>query len=79
MAGKRRSEPYQQIYAGEWIEPVKRGFILACCGCALVHVTDYKIEAGRGKAGRVLFRTRVDARLTAAARRAKAKASDNGK
>jgi hypothetical protein len=38
-----------------------------------VHVTDYAIEGGRGRAGRVQFKTRVDRRLTAAARRAKAK------
>ena len=70
---KPRASPYVQIYEGEWIEPVKRGFIHACCECSLVHVTDYKIEGGRGSAGRVKFRLRVDRRRTAAARRAKAK------
>lgn len=75
---KPRPSPYVQIFEGEWIEPVKRGFVHACCDCALVHVTDYAIEAGRGKAGRVFFRVRVDRRLTAAARRAKRK-DDNGK
>jgi hypothetical protein len=70
---RRRRSPYLQIVEGEWIEPVKRGFVHACCDCALVHVTDYAIEAGAGRAGRVQFRTRVDRRLTAAARRAKAR------
>jgi hypothetical protein len=74
---KPRPSPYMQIYEGEWIEPVKRGFVHACCGCDLVHVTDYAIEGGRGSAGRVLFKTRVDRRLTAAARRAR-KVKDNG-
>lgn len=69
--GKPR--PYLQIYDGEWIEPVKRGFVHQCCDCALVHVTDYAIEGGQGRAGRVQFKTRVDRRLTAAARRTKAK------
>jgi len=69
----RRRSPYLQIVEGEWIEPVKRGFVHACCDCALVHVTDYAIEGGAGRAGRVQFRTRVDRRLTAAARRAKGK------
>jgi predicted component of type VI protein secretion system len=64
---KPRSSPYLQIYEGEWIEPAKRGFIHACCGCDLVHVTDYHVAPG----DRVQFRTRVDRRLTAAARRAK--------
>jgi hypothetical protein len=74
----RRREPYHQIVEGEWIEPVKRGFIHACCGCALVHITDYAIEDGAGRAGRVLFKTRVDRRLTAAARRANRKVKENG-
>jgi hypothetical protein len=77
VSKRKRRVPYMPIVEGEWIEPVKRGFIHACCGCDLVHVTDYAIEGGRGSAGRVLFRTRVDARLTAAARRAK-KGKDNG-
>jgi hypothetical protein len=67
---RRKRNPYHQIVEGEWIEPVKRGFIHQCCGCGLVHVTDYAIEAGAGRAGRVQFRLRVDRRLTAAARRA---------
>ncbi len=66
-----RADAYMQIHEGEWIEPVKRGFIHKCCECALVHVTDYAIEGGRGRAGRVQFKTRVDRRRTAAARRAK--------
>lgn len=60
----RRRRGYLQIVEGEWIAPVKRGFVHQCCDCALVHVTDYAIEEGR-----VQFRTRVDRRLTAAARR----------
>jgi Zn-finger protein len=64
MAKKR--EPYMQVHEGEWIEPVKRGFVHQCCDCALVHITDYAVEDGR----RVQFKTRVDRRLTAAARRA---------
>lgn len=66
MPGKRRrARPYVQIVENEWIEPAKRGFIHQCCDCMLVHVTDYAVEDGR----RVQFKTRVDRRLTAAARR----------
>jgi hypothetical protein len=66
MAKKKSRRPrgYLQIVEGEWIAPVKRGFVHQCCDCALVHVTDYAVEDGW-----VWFRTRVDRRLTAAARR----------
>jgi hypothetical protein len=70
---RKRPEPYMQIVEGEWIEPSKRGFVLACCGCDLVHVNDYYAD----DAGRIYFRTRVDRRLTAAARRAN-KGKGNG-
>jgi hypothetical protein len=60
----KKGVPYMQIHDGEWIEPIRRGFIHQCCDCALVHVTDYAVEGGR-----VQFKTRVDRRLTAAARR----------
>ena len=62
---RARARGYMQIEDGQWIEPVKRGFIHQCCDCALVHVTDYAIEDGR-----VQFKTRRDNGRTAAARRA---------
>ncbi|MCB2106338.1 MAG: hypothetical protein KDE14_01500 [Rhodobacteraceae bacterium] len=72
--GKRApAAPYQQIYEGEWVQPAMRGFVHACCGCALVHVLDFKVMPGGRGAGRVQFRTRIDRRLTAAARRANKK------
>lgn len=60
----RKPSGYLQIVEGEWIEPVKTGFVHQCCDCALVHVTDYAIESGR-----VQFKLRIDRRRTAAARR----------
>lgn len=69
MTQKKRRRPkrrhWLQIEDDEWIQPVKRGFVNQCCDCALVHVTDFAIEAGK-----IQFKTRVDRRLTAAARRA---------
>lgn len=55
---------YHQITEGEWIEPAMRGFKHQCCGCALIHITDYRIVDGK-----VQFRVRLDNRATAAARR----------
>jgi hypothetical protein len=30
-----------------WVQPVKRGYLLACCDCGLVHRMDFRIENGR--------------------------------
>ena len=30
-----------------WVQPVKRGYIMACCDCGLVHRMDFRIQGGR--------------------------------
>lgn len=30
-----------------WVQPVKRGYLLACCDCGLVHRMDFRIHHGR--------------------------------
>jgi hypothetical protein len=56
---------YHQVIDGEWVRPAARGFKEQCCGCGLVHRTDYRVVDGA-----VEFRATVDARATAAVRRA---------
>lgn len=34
---------------GEWIEPILKGFKLACCDCGLVHKIDFEIKDGTFK------------------------------
>jgi hypothetical protein len=65
---------YQQIVEGEWIRPAMRGFVHQCCGCALTHITDYRVVEGR-----IELRLKIDGRRTAASRRAKRKGGANGK
>lgn len=48
----------------EWIQPIRRGYVCACCDCGLVHRMDFRIVAGR-----VQFRAYRVPRLTAARRR----------
>ncbi len=55
---------YDQIVEGEWVQPVKSGFLHQCCDCALTHRTDYRVIDGK-----VQFRVSVDRRKTAASRR----------
>jgi hypothetical protein len=61
---KPKKSPYHQILDGEWIEPTMTKFTLQCCDCALTHRLDFK-KTDKG----LKFRTRIDARATAAARR----------
>lgn len=40
---------YPSIKNGEWVQPVRRGYRMACCDCGLVHVVNFKlIKCGRG-------------------------------
>jgi len=55
---------YDQIIEGEWVEPVRQGFLHQCCDCALTHRTDYRTVKGK-----IQFRVVIDRRATAASRR----------
>lgn len=55
---------YEQIHDGEWFTPKRKGFREQCCDCGLVHIVDYRIVNGQ-----IQFRSRRDARATAAVRR----------
>lgn len=55
---------YPQQYDDEWVQPIRRGYKMACCDCGLVHEMDFRIYRGR-----VQFRARRHRRATAAIRR----------
>ncbi len=38
---------YEKPEAGEWVQPVRRGYKLACCDCGLVHRMDFRVFRGR--------------------------------
>lgn len=54
---------YKQEVAGEWIQPVRRGYRLACCDCSLVHTMDFRVHKGRAQ-----FRVFRNNRATSAMR-----------
>lgn len=65
---------YATPKAGEWVQPIRKGYKLRCCDCGLVHRLDFRIYRSRAQ-----FRAFRDERATAAIRRhAKAKRSGNG-
>jgi len=45
---------------GEWIQPVKRGYLMKCCDCGLVHKIDFRIIKGIRK-GRKIERVQLRA------------------
>lgn len=49
-----------------WIQPVRKGYRMACCDCGLVHNMDFRITVNR-----IQFRVRRNNRSTAAIRRRK--------
>lgn len=55
---------YDRPKAGEWVQPIRRGYKLACCDCGLVHTVDFRIRRGR-----VQFRVFRNNRSTALMRR----------
>jgi hypothetical protein len=54
---------YSQIYTGEWQQPPRKNFFLACCDCGLVHRLDFRIVKGH-----IQFRTFLHPRATAGIR-----------
>jgi hypothetical protein len=55
---------FEKPRAGEWIQPVRRGYKMACCDCGLVHRMDFRVAGGRAQ-----FRAFRDNRSTAMVRR----------
>jgi hypothetical protein len=42
---KRKERPmrYERPSAGQWVQPIRRGYRLACCDCGLVHRMDFRM------------------------------------
>ncbi len=41
------SKSYETPKAGEWVQPIRKGYRLECCDCGLVHRMDFRIYRGR--------------------------------
>jgi len=40
----KASGRYEQIFDGEWFEWDRKGNLLQCCDCSLVHLIDFRIN-----------------------------------
>ena len=38
---------YKQAKDGDWIQPRRRGYRLACCDCGLIHRINFRLVKGR--------------------------------
>lgn len=34
---------FYQVKAGEWITPIKSGYLMQCCDCGLTHRMDFRV------------------------------------
>lgn len=64
----KRIKPEKELANGwtRWVQPVKRGYIMACCDCGLCHRMDFRIHEGR-----VQFRAQRAPAYTRKARKTK--------
>ena len=58
--GKKYDEPG----SNEWVQPIRKGYKMACCDCGLVHDLDFRVHNKR-----IQFRARRNNRSTAMIRR----------
>ena len=55
---------YERPNSNEWVQPVRKGYKMACCDCGLVHDIDFRIRKKR-----IQFRVRRNNRSTGQFRR----------
>ena len=58
---------YTEPNEGEWVQPIRKGYKLACCDCGLVHRMDFRIVGNKRK--KIQFRVFRDNRATGQMRR----------
>lgn len=55
---------------GEWVQPIKRGYRLACCDCGLVHILNFRVvKYADGKRVKIQFQAFRDDKETKALRK----------
>lgn len=38
---------YKQVVEGEWVQPIRKGYKMACCDCGLVHTVNFRIHKNK--------------------------------
>lgn len=59
---------YPKVKNGEWVQPISRGYRMACCDCGLIHQMNFRIVR-YGKRQSIQFQAERHNRATATYRR----------
>lgn len=62
-----RQKTFKQVKSGEWQQPIRRGYLMACCDCGLVHRLNFRL-AKRGPRNYIQFQAFRDGRVSAKGR-----------
>lgn len=38
---------FKHVEAGVWVQPIRKGYGMACCDCGLVHTLNFRVRHGR--------------------------------
>lgn len=60
---------YDEPDAGEWVQPKRRGYKLACCDCGLVHKMNFRLVKSANAGRTIQFQVFRDNKATGAIRR----------
>jgi hypothetical protein len=61
---------WKNVQSGEWVQPIRKGYRMACCDCGLVHRMNFRIHK-EGAKHYIQMQAFRDERSTAALRREK--------
>ncbi len=40
----------EEVKSGQWVQPVRKGYLMACCDCGLIHRLNFRlVKRGRGQ------------------------------
>ena len=53
----KRTFKFTPVAPGEWVQPIRKGYMMACCDCGLVHRMDFRIV--KDKRGRSFIQFRA--------------------
>lgn len=59
---------FDNVAAGEWVQPVRKGYRMACCDCGLVHRIDFRLVKYSGNKRKIQLRAFRDQEATGALR-----------
>ena len=50
------SLPFTCVKEGEWVQPIRQGYLMQCCDCRLIHRLNFRlIRYAKGTRGKIQF------------------------